>query len=79
MDSFIIIDGFALYIFCILILLVTVCIIGLGYGHIKELREHEETKRELDAVNEDNSCLRCQLAKANEKLRSLTYKTPEVE
>ena len=79
MNSCIYIDGFALYVFCALILLIAICLVGVGCSYIKELKEHEDTKRELDAVNEDNNYLRCQLSKANKKIRSFTYKMPEVE
>lgn len=79
MDSFIVIDGIALWIFCALILMIVICLIVGFYKYIEELKEHEAIARELDAVNEDNNCLRCQLNTANEKIYKLTYKTPEVK
>lgn len=79
MDSFIVIDGIALWVFCALILMIVICLIVVFYKYIEELKEHEAIARELDAVNEDNNCLRCKLNKANEKIYKLTYKTPEVD
>ena len=79
MDSFIIIDGLALWVFCVLIFIITICMIIVFNAYINEVHLRHETQRELDAVNEDNNCIRCQLAKANDKLYKLTYKTPEVE
>lgn len=79
MDSFIIIDGFALWVLLALLVIVTVCTILLGCAYINEIHLRNEIQRELDAANEDNNCITCQLAKANEKIYKLTYKTPEVE
>ena len=79
MDSFIMIDGIALWIFCALIVLIVICLIAVFYKYAEALKEHEYIARELDAVNEDNNCLRCQLNAANKKIYTLTYKTPEVE
>ena len=79
MDSFIIIDGLALWVMLVLFSIIVLSVIYLGCSYINEVREHNETKQELNAVNEDNNCLRCQLSKTQEKVRSLTYKTPEVE
>lgn len=79
MDSYIILEGLPLYLFCGLFLLIAICIIGVAHGYINEIRAHEDTKWELEDMRQALDDTTAELNKAKKKIRNLKFEMPEVE
>lgn len=72
MDSFIIIEGIALWILLALIFLIILCFIYMGCKLIKTLRQNDRLIRR-------NTYLRHKLALTQDAYYKATFKVPEVD
>ena len=72
MDSYLIIDGLALWVLLACVIAVLIGIICLGCAHIKALKENYGLKIKNQYLSEE-------LNTAEDKLYKALYKTPEVQ